>query len=159
LLRQRTRSTNLVGREFLARPGRAAGERQRNCVPETAGAPVLVAVEVLLRLDRSFDSGDVLLERSQHRELLVCERDLRAPTRFRRQLLSPLIFFGHGVEAKIRSEPLARRGLEAPALMDSVRDGGLVEDVRKQMGTPAEERWSVRSKPVRRMPISYGTEA
>ena len=37
-------------------------------------------------------------------------------------LLPSLIFFGHGLDAKIRSERLARRGLTAPALMDSVRE-------------------------------------
>ena len=64
-------------------------------------------------------------------------------------LLPSVIFFGHGVETKIRSERLARRGLTEPALMDSVREGETVEDVKKRLGKPAEERWSVRSKRVR----------
>ena len=38
-------------------------------------------------------------------------------------LLPSVIFFGHGLEAKFRSERLARRGLTAPALIDSVREG------------------------------------
>jgi hypothetical protein len=72
-------------------------------------------------------------------------------------LLPSLIFFGHGVETKFRSERLARRGLVAPALMDSIRDGELVEDVRKQVGKPAEERWSVRSERVRQRTGNAGT--
>jgi len=72
-------------------------------------------------------------------------------------LLPSLIFFGHGVEVKIRGERLARRGLTAPALMDSAREGEAVEDVRKRLGKPAEERWSVRSKRVRKGPGNVGT--
>jgi F5/8 type C domain len=64
-------------------------------------------------------------------------------------LLPSLIFFGHGLEAKFRSERLARRSLITPALMDSVRDGELAEDVKKRLGKPAEERWSTRSRRVR----------
>ena len=64
-------------------------------------------------------------------------------------LLPSVIFFGHGVEMKIRSDRLARRGLTQPALMDSVREGEAVADVKKRLGKPAEERWSVRSKRVR----------
>ena len=72
-------------------------------------------------------------------------------------LLPSLIFFGHGVDTKIRSERLARRGLTAPALMDSIREGEAAEDVKKRLGTPAEERWSVRSQRVRQQAESAGT--
>ena len=72
-------------------------------------------------------------------------------------LLPSLIFFGHGVETKIRGERLARRGLTAPALMDSIREGETAEDVKKRLGTPAEERWSVRSQDVRQQSESAGT--
>ena len=44
-------------------------------------------------------------------------------------LLPSVIFFGHGVEVKFRSERLARRGLTQPALMDSLREGEAVADV------------------------------
>jgi hypothetical protein len=64
-------------------------------------------------------------------------------------LLPSLIFFGHGVETTFRSERLARRGLTAPALMDSIRDGEAVGDVKKRLGKPAEEVRSVRSRRVR----------
>jgi hypothetical protein len=64
-------------------------------------------------------------------------------------LLPALIFFGHGLEAKFRSERLARHGLTPAVLMDSVREGESAEDVRQRLGAPAQERWSVRSRPVR----------
>jgi len=72
-------------------------------------------------------------------------------------LLPALIFFGHGVEVKLRGERLARRGVTEAALMDSVRVGELVEDVKKRVGKPAEERWSVRSKRVRQKTGTAGT--
>ena len=64
-------------------------------------------------------------------------------------LLPSVIFFGHGLDAKIRSERLTRRGLTTPALMDSVRDGELVDDVKKRLGKPSEERSGVGSRRVR----------
>jgi hypothetical protein len=72
-------------------------------------------------------------------------------------LLPTVIFFGHGVETKIRSERLARRGLTSPALVNSIRDGEAVADVKARLGTPAEERWSVRSKRVRQHNGTPGT--
>ena len=68
-----------------------------------------------------------------------------------------MIFFGHGLEAKFRSERLARRGLTTPALMDSVREGESAEDVKKRLGKPAEERWSTRSRRVRQRTGNAGT--
>ena len=41
--------------------------------------------------------------------------------------------------------------------MDSVREGEAVEDVKKRLGKPAEERWSVRSKRVRQHTGNAGT--
>jgi hypothetical protein len=72
-------------------------------------------------------------------------------------LLPSLIFFGHGVEVKLRSDRLARRGLTQPALLDSVREGEAVGDVRQRLGKPAEERWSVRSERVRKDGGNTGT--
>jgi hypothetical protein len=72
-------------------------------------------------------------------------------------LLPSVIFFGHGVETKFRSERLARRGVTAPALMESVREGETLADVKKRLGKPAEERWSVRSKRVRQRTGRAGT--
>jgi len=64
-------------------------------------------------------------------------------------LLPAVIFFGHGVETTFRSERLARRGLAEPVLVDSIRQGEMVEDVKKRVGTPAEDRWSVRTERAR----------
>jgi ABC-type transport system involved in multi-copper enzyme maturation permease subunit len=64
-------------------------------------------------------------------------------------LLPSLIFFGHGVETKIRRERLTSRGLTAPALMDSIAVGESLDQVKQRVGKPAEERWSVRSERVR----------
>jgi F5/8 type C domain len=72
-------------------------------------------------------------------------------------LLPSVMFFGHGLEVKIRSDRLARRGLTQQALMDSAREGEAVADVKQRLGKPAEERWSVRSERVRRHTGNAGT--
>ena len=72
-------------------------------------------------------------------------------------LLPAVIFFGHGVDTKLRAERLTRRGLTNPALMDSVRKGEPVDEVKKRLGKPAEERWSVRTKRVRQRTGNAGT--
>jgi hypothetical protein len=72
-------------------------------------------------------------------------------------LLPSLIFFGHGLEAKFRSEKLARRGLTTPALMDSVREGESADDVKKRLGKPAQEFSSVQSRRVRQGAGNAGT--
>jgi hypothetical protein len=72
-------------------------------------------------------------------------------------LLPAVIFFGHGVDVKLRRESLARRGLTDAPLLDSVRKGEAVEDVKQRLGKPAEERWSVRSRPVRQRTGTAGT--
>jgi hypothetical protein len=58
---------------------------------------------------------------------------------------------------KYRGDQLARRGLTAPALMDSLREGESAEDVKKRLGKPAEERWSTRSRRVRQHTVNAGT--
>jgi hypothetical protein len=72
-------------------------------------------------------------------------------------LLPSLIFFGHGIDAKTDIERLGRRGLTAPALIDSVRDAESLEDVKKRLGQPAAERWSVRTRRVRQRTGNAGT--
>ena len=64
-------------------------------------------------------------------------------------LLPSVIFFGHGLDAKFRSDRLASRGVIPPALMDSVQDRESVDNVKKRLGKPDEERWSTRSRRVR----------
>ncbi len=72
-------------------------------------------------------------------------------------LLPSVIFFGHGVAMTYRGDQLARHGLTKPALMDSVREGEAADEVKKRLGKPAEERWSVRSQRVRQHIGNAGT--
>jgi hypothetical protein len=72
-------------------------------------------------------------------------------------LLPAVIFFGHGVDVKLRSDRLARRGVIAPLLIDSVQQGESVDEVKQRLGKPAEERWSTRSRRVRQRTGSAGT--
>lgn len=63
--------------------------------------------------------------------------------------LPSVIFFGHGLEAKFRSDRLARRGVTPPALIDSVREGDREDEVIRRLGPPADERSFVQSRRVR----------
>jgi hypothetical protein len=72
-------------------------------------------------------------------------------------LLPSVIFFGHGLDAKFDIERLARRGVIAPALMDSVREGESAEEVKKRLGEPAEEDTFTRSRRVRQRSVNAGT--
>ena len=72
-------------------------------------------------------------------------------------LLPAVIFLGHGIDVKTTRERLARRGLTAPALLDSIREGEGVEDLKKRLGEPAAERWSVRTRSVRQGTGNAGT--
>ena len=72
-------------------------------------------------------------------------------------LLPSVIFFGHGLEAKLRTERLSRRGLITPALMDSVSDGESADDVKKRLGEPAGENSWTRSRRVRQPTGNAGT--
>src|SRR5688500_3821936 len=65
-------------------------------------------------------------------------------------LLPAVIFFGHGLEAKLRTDRLANRGLTPAALIDSVREAESADAVKTRLGTPAGEHVSVRSRRVRR---------
>jgi hypothetical protein len=71
-------------------------------------------------------------------------------------LLPSVVFFGHGLETRIRSESLARRAVIDPVRMDTIRKGEAVADVKARLGTPSEERWSVRSRRVRRQTGTAG---
>jgi hypothetical protein len=61
-------------------------------------------------------------------------------------LIPVLIFFAHGVDAKLRIDRLTRGGLTDPALMNSVQKGEALEAVKARLGKPADEHggWSVR---------------
>ena len=64
-------------------------------------------------------------------------------------LLPSVIFFGHGLDVKFRSERLARSGVTPAVLIDSVREGDLTDDVMARLGKPADEGSFVRSRRVR----------
>jgi hypothetical protein len=52
-------------------------------------------------------------------------------------LLPSVIFFGHAIELKIRKDRLSRHGILQPALIDSIGEGDLDEDLIKRLGNPA----------------------
>ncbi len=64
-------------------------------------------------------------------------------------LLPAVIFFAHGLQVKVRAERLTRRGLTDAALMNTVREGEALADVKARVGKPAEERWGTRVRRVR----------
>jgi hypothetical protein len=72
-------------------------------------------------------------------------------------LLPAVIFFGHGLDAKLSIDRLARRGLTTPALIDGVREGESAEDVKKRLGKPADERTGVQIRRVRQRAGNAGT--
>ncbi|MBZ5496995.1 MAG: discoidin domain-containing protein [Acidobacteriia bacterium] len=62
-------------------------------------------------------------------------------------LFPAVIFFGHGIEVKIRRDRLSARGLTPPALIDSVTKGESAEEVLKRLGRPASEyQWQSRKR-------------
>ena len=64
-------------------------------------------------------------------------------------LLPSAIFFGHGIDVKIRADRFTRRSVTTPALLDSISDGELVDAVKKRVGKPAQEVVGTRVKRVR----------
>ncbi len=72
-------------------------------------------------------------------------------------LLPAVIFFGHGVDVKTDRSRYSRRGLADPALIDSVREGAALDEVKQRVGKPAAEIWSVRTRRVRQRTGGSGT--
>jgi hypothetical protein len=72
-------------------------------------------------------------------------------------LLPSVMFFGHGLDATFRIDRLTRRGVITPALMDSVQQGELAEDVRQRLGKPVEEHTGTRTRRVRQRAANAGT--
>src|SRR3954463_12469255 len=64
-------------------------------------------------------------------------------------LLPAVVFFGHGVDAKVRINRLTRGGLSDPVLLNSVQKGETIDAVRARLGKPAQERGGTRVKRVR----------
>jgi hypothetical protein len=74
-------------------------------------------------------------------------------------LLPAVIFFGHGLDAKWQIERLERGGVITPALMDSVRVGETVDDLRKRLGKPTGEYSWTQNRRVRQRAGNAGTTA
>ena len=71
-------------------------------------------------------------------------------------LLPAAIFFGHGLDAKLRRDRLARRGVISAALMDSVREGDTPDEVMARLGQPVGDDTYTRSKRVRQRAATAG---
>ncbi len=62
-------------------------------------------------------------------------------------LLPSVIFFGHGIETRIRRSQLSAGGLVQTALLDGVRKGEPIEDVLGRLGRPSDQhRWESRKR-------------
>lgn len=72
-------------------------------------------------------------------------------------LLPAVVFLAHGVAMKYRGDQLERGGVTTAALLDSVREGETVDEVKARLGKPAEERRSTRSRRVRQRTETPGT--
>jgi hypothetical protein len=72
-------------------------------------------------------------------------------------LLPSVIFLGHAVDTTYRRERLARHGAVQPAMLDGVRVGERLDDVKNRVGRPAAESWSVRTRRVRQRSDTAGT--
>jgi hypothetical protein len=72
-------------------------------------------------------------------------------------LLPAVIFFGHGLDAKLRSDRLARGGVITPALMDSTRVGETVDEVKTRLGKPTGEYAWTNTRRVRPRAANAGT--
>jgi hypothetical protein len=65
-------------------------------------------------------------------------------------VLPAIMFFGHGLDAKLSIERLERRGVTSATLIDSVREGETADEVMQRLGKPADEETFSRSRRVRR---------
>ena len=72
-------------------------------------------------------------------------------------LLPAVIFFGHGLDARFSIERLSRNGLVDQALIDGVREGESVDDVKQRLGTPAGEYSGTQVRRVRQKVATVGT--
>ena len=72
-------------------------------------------------------------------------------------LLPAVIFLIHAIDLRASRQRLARNGLTAPALLDSIRDGETADVIKQRLGKPAAEGWSVRTRRVRQRTANAGT--
>jgi hypothetical protein len=62
-------------------------------------------------------------------------------------LFPAVIFFGHGIEIRMRRDRLSAGGLKAPALIDGIAKGESAEEVLQRLGAPARDyRWESRRR-------------
>ncbi len=62
-------------------------------------------------------------------------------------LFPAIIFFGHGIEVKIRRDRFAARGLTPAALIDNIQKGATVDEVLMRLGKPVrDESWQSRRR-------------
>jgi hypothetical protein len=62
-------------------------------------------------------------------------------------IMPSVIFFGHGVETRMRRNRYLARGVIRPALLESARNGEAVEDVLNRLGKPvSDEHWQSRKR-------------
>jgi hypothetical protein len=72
-------------------------------------------------------------------------------------LLPSVIFFGHGLDAKLSGKRLARGGVTSPALIDSIGPGDSADAVKSRLGKPSDERVGTRVRRVRQRTGTAGT--
>ena len=72
-------------------------------------------------------------------------------------LLPALIFFGHGLESKLRIKSLQGRGVIAASSIDSVREGESIDAVKARLGKPSDEDLWTQSRRVRQRSGTAGT--
>jgi hypothetical protein len=94
------------------------------------------------------------IARVELRRVLMARRGLWV---YALALLPALVFFGHGVDTKLDAERLGRHALTDPARMASLARGETLQAVKARLGAPAEERWSVRTRRIRRRDGKAGT--
>jgi hypothetical protein len=62
-------------------------------------------------------------------------------------LFPALIFFGHGIQLKLRRERFASRSITASSLLDSPQKGENIDNIRKRLGKPVEDfGWQTRRR-------------
>jgi hypothetical protein len=65
-------------------------------------------------------------------------------------LLPAVVFFGHGLDAKWRTERLSRNGVVDASLINSVQKGEALDAVKARLGTPAREHGGTQVQRVRK---------
>src|SRR5580765_329887 len=69
-------------------------------------------------------------------------------------LLPALVFFGHGMDAKLRTARLSRGGLSDPVLINSVQQGETLEAVKARLGKPANDHGGTQVRRVRKRGVT-----